>query len=484
VIRKQDLERISQVVWQVPKEFRSDMRAPARIYADEALLEDALEDKSVEQLVNTATLPGVVRYAIAMPDVHQGYGAPVGGVFATQMPDGVISPGAIGYDINCGVRLLASHLRVEEIAPQIKDLASALYRNCPSGVGSEGSVPLNHHQLDEVLENGSEWAAKGSWYARRADLERTEERGRLAKADAALVSKRAKERGKAQLGTLGAGNHFIELDRVAQVYDGQIADRLGLFPEQIVVQIHCGSRGLGHQVCTDYVDSFQQAARDYGIQLPDRELVCAPFESVPGQNYFKAMACAANYAFANRQMLAYHIRRSFEETLAGVVKDFDLDQVYDIAHNMGKVEEHDIDGRQVQVCVHRKGATRAFGPGTSGLPLDLIDIGQPVLIPGSMGTASYVLIGTAGSMAQTFGSTCHGAGRVMSRSQAKKQVRGDQLQAELNGRGIIVRAGSMPGLAEEAPQAYKDVSRVVEVVCTAGIAARVARLEPLAVIKG
>ena len=483
MIRKQDLERINEVVWQVPQGFRGDMRAPARIYADEPLLEDALEDKSIEQLVNTATLPGIVRYAIAMPDIHQGYGAPIGGVFATRLPDGVISPGAIGYDINCGVRLLASHVSVEEIAPQIKDLASALYRNCPSGVGSEGTVRLNPKQLDDVLEQGSEWAVKNG-YARRADLERTEEYGTLPAADAALVSKRAKERGKDQLGTLGAGNHFIEVDRVAQVYDAEVADRLGLFPEQIVVQIHCGSRGMGHQICTDYVSSFQQTVREYKIELPDRELVCAPFDSNAGQNYFKAMACAANYAFANRQILAYHIRRSFEETLAGVVKDFDLHQVYDIAHNMGKVEEHEIEGKRVKVCVHRKGATRAFGPGASVLPDDLRDIGQPVLIPGSMGTASYVLVGTAGSMEQTFGSTCHGAGRVMSRSQAKKQVRGEKLKEELNARGIVIRAGSMPGLAEEAPQAYKDVSRVVEVVVRAGIAKKIARLEPLAVIKG
>lgn len=483
MIRKQDLERLNDVVWQVPQGYRGDMRAPARIYADEALLEDALEDKSIEQLINTATLPGIVRYAIAMPDVHQGYGAPVGGVFATAMPHGVISPGAIGYDINCGVRLLASHVGAEEIALHIKDLAGALYRNCPSGVGSEGSVSLDPKQLDRVLEDGARWALDNG-YARSADLDRTEEFGRLAGADAAFVSRRAKERGKDQVGTLGAGNHFIEVDRVAVVYDVETADRLGLFPDQVVAQIHCGSRGLGHQVCTDYVSRFQQTVRAYQIDLPDRELVCAPFDSEEGQAYLRAMACAANYAFANRQILAHHIRRSFEEVLAGVVSDFDLHQVYDIAHNMGKVEEHTLDGRRVEVCVHRKGATRAFGPGASVLPDDLRDIGQPVLIPGSMGTASYVLVGTAGSMAQTFGSTCHGAGRVMSRSQAKKQVRGDKLRDELASRGIAVRAGSMPGLAEEAPQAYKDVSRVVDVVARAGIAKKVARLEPLAVIKG
>lgn len=483
MIRKQDLERVNEFVWQVPQNFRGDMRAPARLYGDDALVEDALEDKSVEQLINTATLPGVVKYAIAMPDIHQGYGAPVGGVFATQLPEGVISPGAIGYDINCGVRLLASHISQEEIAPHLKDLATALYRNCPSGVGSEGSVPLSVKHLDEVLEDGAEWALKKG-YARHEDLNHTEEFGKMPGANAAAVSKHAKDRGKDQLGTLGAGNHFIEVDRVVEIFDDKAADRLGLFRDQAVVQIHCGSRGLGHQVCTDYVNQFQQSVREYKIDLPDRELVCAPFNSPEGQEYLRAMACAANFAFANRQILAHHIRRSFEETLAGKVKDFDLHQVYDIAHNMGKVEEHAIDGARVKVCVHRKGATRAFGPGSSVLPDDLRDIGQPVLIPGSMGTASYVLIGTPGSMVQTFGSTCHGAGRVMSRTKAKREVRGEKLRDELTARGIVVRAGSMPGLAEEAPQAYKDVSRVVEVVHRAGIGKKVARLEPIAVIKG
>jgi tRNA-splicing ligase RtcB len=483
MIHKANLERIDENIWQVPQTFRGDMRAPARVYADEELLDDALQDESVNQLVNTATLPGVVKYAIAMPDVHQGYGAPVGGVFATRIDDGVISPGAIGYDINCGVRLLASRVSADEIAPYIQDLATALYKNCPSGVGSEGSVSLNAKQLDDVLESGSEWALKNG-YAKQDDLQRTEERGRMSGADAAFVSKRAKARGKDQLGTLGAGNHFIEVDRIAEIFDPATADALGLFPDQIVAQIHCGSRGLGHQVCTDYVNDFQRAARDYKIALPDRELVCAPFDSEPGQAYLKAMTCAANFAFANRQVLAHHIRRSFEQALAGKVRDWNLDQVYDIAHNMGKVEEHLVDGARIKVCVHRKGATRAFGPGSPVLPGNLRDIGQPVLIPGSMGTASYVLIGTRGSMEQTFGSSCHGAGRVMSRSRAKKEVRGDQLRDELSARGIAIRAGSLPGLAEEAPQAYKDVSRVVEVVHRAGIGRKVARLEPLAVIKG
>ncbi len=482
-IRKQDFTRVDEYVWELPKEFRYDMRVPARLYADDELLEDALGDESVTQLVNTATLPGIVKYAIAMPDVHQGYGAPVGGVFATQLPEGVISPGAIGYDINCGVRVLASKIDAEELAPHLNTLANALYKNCPSGVGSEGSTPLTEGKLNHLLEEGAEWT-RANGYASEADLRRTEEFGRITGADASKVSNRAKARGKDQLGTLGAGNHFIEVDRITHVFDATVADALGLFPNQVVVQIHCGSRGLGHQVCTDYVNVFQRSAREYGIQLPDRELVCAPFDSDEGQDYLAAMAGAANFAFANRQVLAHHIRRSFEQTLAGKVRDFRLHQIYDIAHNMGKVEEHEIDGARVKVCVHRKGATRAFGPGSPVLPDELKSIGQPVLIPGSMGTASYILVGTPGSMAQTFGSSCHGAGRVMSRAQAKREVRGDKLRDELTARGIAVRAGSLPGLAEEAPQAYKDVSRVVEVVHRAGIGKKVARLEPLAVIKG
>lgn len=483
MITRDNLERIAECVYQVPQNFRGDMRAPARLYADAELLADALQDESLTQLVNTATLPGIVQYAIAMPDIHQGYGFPIGGVVATRAPDGVISPGGVGYDINCGVRLLASHIHAEELAPQLKDLATALYKNCPSGVGSEGSIPLDAKQLDEVLERGAEWALSNG-YARRDDLARTEEFGRMGGADARAVSSRAKARGRDQLGTLGAGNHFIEVDRVAQVYDAARADQLGLFPEQVVAQIHCGSRGLGHQVCADYVNDFQRAVREYKITLPDRELVCAPLDSPEGQAYFQAMAASANFAFANRQVLAHHIRRSFEEVLAGVVKDFDLFQIYDLAHNIAKFEEHLVAGARVRVCVHRKGATRAFGPGAGELPDDLRALGQPVLIPGSMGTASYVLLGTETAMRETFGSTCHGAGRVMSRAKAKKQVRGEKLREDLAARGIVVRAGSLAGLAEEAPSAYKDVSRVVAVVARAGLARMVARLEPLAVIKG
>jgi len=483
MIEKKHIERVSENVWEIPKTFRHDMRVPVRLYADEELLDTALSDNSVLQLVNTATLPGVVKYAIAMPDIHQGYGFPIGGVVATRLPEGVISPGGVGYDINCGVRLLVSQVSVEEIEPYLEDIASRLYANCPSGVGAHGHLRLSDNELDQVLHEGSRWMLEKG-YASREDLDRTEEFGRISAADAAFVSDHARERGRNQLGTLGAGNHFIEVDRVTEVYDQPTAARLGIYAGNVAVQIHCGSRGLGHQVCEDYVSRFQKTAQDYGIELPDRELVCAPFDSKEGKEYFRAMACAANFAFANRQLLAHMIRRSFEEMLTGEVKNLELQQVYDIAHNMAKVEEHNIDGRSLRVCVHRKGATRAFGPGSSVLPDSLRDLGQPVLIPGSMGTASYVLIGTKGAMEQTFGSTCHGAGRVMSRTKAKKTIRGTVLRDELKSRGILICAGSMSGLAEEAPLAYKDVARVVEVVHMLGIGRKIARLEPVAVIKG
>ena len=483
MLSKEHVERVAEDVWEIPQTFRDDMRVPARLYADADLLDAALSDNSVVQLVNTATLPGVIRYAIAMPDIHQGYGFPIGGVVATRLPEGVISPGGVGYDINCGVRLLVSLMSVAEIHPYLDDIASRLYANCPSGVGSHGQLRLNNTELDQVLHEGSRWMMD-TGYASRHDLDRTEEFGRIPGADAAFVSDRAHERGRNQLGTLGAGNHFIEVDRVAEVYDQAIAARLGIYPDNVAVQIHCGSRGLGHQICEDYVSQLQKSIRDYGIELPDRELVCAPFDSKEGQEYFHAMACAANFAFANRQLLAHMIRRSFEEVLAGKVKNFELQQVYDIAHNMAKVEEHNVAGRSVRVCVHRKGATRAFGPGSNVLPDDLRDLGQPVLIPGSMGTASYVLVGTKIAMQETFGSTCHGAGRVMSRAKAKKMVRGAALRDQLKSRGILICAGSMSELAEEAPAAYKDVSRVVEVVHQLGIGRKVARLEPVAVIKG
>ncbi len=483
MINPDALHKINEYLYEIPQAYRSDMRVPARLYADSVLLEHIQSDKSLDQLVNTATLPGIINYALAMPDIHQGYGFPIGGVIATELPDGVISPGGVGYDINCGVRLLATHLHREEVSPYLDDLASVLFYNCPSGVGQGGSIKLKRGELERIMETGARWALKRG-YATEADLDRTEENGCIDGADAGKVSDRAKKRGQSQVGTLGAGNHFIEVDVVEEVFDDTAARRTGLFPGQIAVQIHCGSRGFGHQICSDYVNRFQKAIHDYGIDLPDRELVCAPLSSPEGQDYLAAMKAAANYAFANRQVLTHLIRRSFEEVLAGKVKNHHVFQVYDIAHNMAKIEEHERHGQKIKVCVHRKGATRAFGPGSLVLPSAYRDIGQPVLVPGSMGTASWVLLGTKGSMNQTFGSTCHGAGRMMSRSKAKKTVWGGDLREEMEAGGIHVRAGSMSGLAEEAPIAYKDVDKVVEVVHGAGIARKLARLVPLAVIKG
>ncbi|HLO29015.1 MAG TPA: RtcB family protein [Anaerolineales bacterium] len=479
----ENLVQISDTEWEIPTYIRSDMRVPVRLFATRELLEQIMDDKSIDQAINTATLPGLVGSVIVMPDMHQGYGFPIGGVAATEYPHGVISPGGVGYDVGCGVRLLSSTIEFESARGEMDRLATLLNKYCPSGVGKEGALKLNLKELDQVLRDGARWALKNG-YATEADLRRTEEMGSLEGADPAQVSDRAKARGREQVGSLGAGNHFIEVEVVDQIFDKEAANAMGLYPGCLTLQIHCGSRGLGHQVCTDYVQEFQNAVHKYGILLPDRELVCAPLDSPEGKAYLGAMRAAANFAFANRQLLAHSARRAFEEIFAPRTRSWHLHQVYDIAHNMAKIETHEIDGRQMKVCVHRKGATRAFGPGSPGLPPEYEKIGQPVIIPGSMGTASWVLAGTEESMKRSFGSSCHGAGRVMSRSKAKKEVNGATLRRELEERGIKIRAGSMPGLAEEAPSAYKDVDVVVETVSEAGIAKKVARLKPVAVIKG
>ncbi len=479
----QDFVQIDKYEWEIPKNFRSDMRTAVRIFATRRLLEESLKDRSVEQAVNATTLPGVVGAVVVMPDMHQGYGFPIGGVAATEYPKGVISPGGIGYDINCGVKLLASSILFEEAEPMLDELASALNHFCPSGVGSKSELHLSEAELDRVCREGMRWVVQRGM-ASEQDMRRSEEQGSLAGADPTQVSRRAKERGRSQLGTLGAGNHFLEVDLVEQVFDMTAANAMGLQQGCLVLQIHCGSRGLGHQVCTDYVQTFQMAVRRYGIHLPDRELVCAPLDSPEGESYLGAMRAAANYAFANRQLLAHKGRQAFETVFASHIKNWHLHSVYDIAHNIGKIETHNVDGKPRKVCVHRKGATRAFGPNAPGLPEEYRSIGQPVLVPGSMGTASWVLTGTQASMERSFGSSCHGAGRVLSRSQAKRSLRGEQLRQQLTQEGIHIRAGSMPGLAEEAPQAYKDVDNVVEIVSGAGIARKVARLRPLIVIKG
>jgi tRNA-splicing ligase RtcB len=480
---KKDFERVDKYIWELPTSYREDMRVPVRLFADSELFDAAFGDRSIEQLVNTATLPGIVKYAMALPDVHQGYGFPIGGVAGIDADDGVISPGGVGYDINCGVRLLASGVDAEEIEPFREDLMSALYQSCPSGLGGDGRVRVSKSELDNLLSNGASWALKQG-LARREDVEHTEERGNLPGADPNQVSERAKERGLSQVGSLGSGNHFLELDVIQEVYDPDVAEALNLRKGQVVVQIHCGSRGFGHQVCDDYVKSLQSAVKKYDIYLPNRQLVCAPIDSPEGQSYYGAMACAVNYAFVNRQVLAMGVREAFERVLAGKVSDFDLRQVYDVAHNIAKFEQHMVNGNRKRLCVHRKGATRCFPPGHEAVPAAYRDVGQPVLVPGSMGTASYVLVGQRKAMDLTFGSTCHGAGRTMSRTQARKEVWGHDLREELEAGGITVRATSMKGLAEEAPLAYKDVSRVVETVHSLGLAHKVARLEPLGVVKG
>jgi tRNA-splicing ligase RtcB len=484
MVKKSDMVRVSEYVWEIPKSHRPDMKVPARIYTSERLLELAFRDRTMEQLVNTAAMPGVVKRVLVMPDAHQGYGPPIGGVVPTRYPDGVISPGAVGYDINCGVRLMTSELIAEEVEDEVGGLISALFRNIPSGVGKGGGArKVGPREMDQVLVKGAAWAVKAG-YGRPEDLERLEEGGAMAGADPAAVSSRAKQRGGPQLGTLGSGNHFIEIQEVVEIYDEEVARAFGLFEGQLTVEIHSGSRGLGHQVCSEYVKSLQSAVQKYNIKLPDRQLVCAPLDSPEGQRYFGAMVSAANYAWANRQCMAHLARRSFEEVLAGKVPGFDLRTVYDVAHNIAKLEEHVVDGRKMKLCVHRKGATRAFGPGHPAVTPIYRAVGQPVLVPGDMGTASYVLVGTADAMEESFGTSCHGAGRVMSRTAAKKMIHGGTLREELEAQGIRVRARSMAGLAEEAPDAYKDIDAVIEVVHGAGLARKVAKLRPLAVMKG
>ncbi|MGD8398508.1 MAG: RtcB family protein [Anaerolineae bacterium] len=484
MVQKSDLVRISEYVWEIPATYRADMKVPARIFTSEAMLDMIFRDRSLDQLINTAAMPGVVKHVLVMPDAHQGYGPPIGGVVPTRYPDGVISPGAVGYDINCGVRLMASELMADDVRGEIDDLITALYRNIPSGVGKGGGARrVSEREMDDVLVKGAAWAVKAG-YGRPEDLERLEEGGRMDGADPSAVSRRAKQRGGPQLGTLGSGNHFVEIQEVETIYDEEVARAFGIFQGQLVVEIHSGSRGLGHQVCSEYVKSLQAAVRKYNIELPDRQLVCAPLDSPEGRQYFGAMVGAANYAWANRQAMAHLAREAFADVLAGTVRRFDLHTVYDVCHNIAKIEEHVVDGRRMKLCVHRKGATRAFGPGHPAVSPVYRDVGQPVLVPGDMGTASYILVGTADAMEASFGTTAHGAGRTMSRTAAKKRIHGGTLRKELEEHGIAVRAGSLAGLAEEAPDAYKDIDSVIEVVHGAGLARKVARTHPLAVMKG
>jgi tRNA-splicing ligase RtcB len=464
---------VSEVLWEIPASARPDMRVPARVFADRELLVAIEGDDSLEQIQNVATLPGVVEAALAMPDVHQGYGFPVGGVAATELPDGVVSPGGVGYDINCGVRLLALPLTEAELGPRREPLVHEISRAVPAGAGKTRGRARRGAEVVSVLEHGPRELGSED------DLERTESRGCLPGADPAAVSERARQRGAGQLGTMGSGNHFVEVQRVAHVFDLGAAQAYGLRDDQVTVLIHSGSRGLGHQVCTDYVKQMDGAMRRFGIELPDRQLACAPASSPEGRAYLGAMAGAANFAWANRQAIANAVRGAVARVL-GAGSAEGTRQVYDVAHNVAKVERY---GGQ-ELLVHRKGATRAFPAGSSEIPDAYREVGQPVFIPGSMGTSSFVLAGEAGSVELAFGSTCHGAGRRLSRTGARKQVSGAELRRELESRGIVVRSPSNKGLAEEAPVAYKDVERVVEIVERAGLSRRVAQLVPLGVVKG
>lgn len=473
-----DLRALAPFLWELPKSLRKDMRVAARVYIDEAGLRAILDDKSLEQLINVATLPGIEEPALAMPDIHQGYGFPVGGVAAIRTEDGVISPGGIGYDINCGVRLLTTPFNFSDLKSQINALARQIQRDVPSGVGRSGGYKLDKHEMNEVLESGMHWACRRG-YADRSDMARTEENGFYRAAAACCVSDEAKSRGMDQLGTLGSGNHFLEIQKVTSIDDKQIAAAFGLSAEQVCIMIHTGSRGLGHQTCTDYVRLMNKNIGSFGIALPDRELACAPFHSTAGQEYFKAMAAAANFAWVNRQLITHQIRKAFQRVLK-TPEAQQLALLYDVSHNIAKLEKY--NGREC--IVHRKGATRSFGPLSDVLPPEYRETGQPVIIPGSMGTSSYVLAGTETSVKSAFGSSCHGAGRALSRMRAKKTLDYGRLIHDLESRGIEVCAGSAQGLLEEAPQAYKNVEQVVGVVAQGGLARVVAKLAPLAVIKG
>lgn len=473
------LRQLDSTLWEIPAETRPDMRVPARVFADEELLEAMLADRSLEQLQNVATLPGVVEAVLAMPDIHQGYGFPVGGVAATAVPDGVVSPGGVGYDINCGVRLLVLPLFEQELGDRKEALVHEISRAIPAGTGKRSELRLEGPALDRLLREGPRVLIEERGIGTQDDLEHTESDGCLAGADPAAVSERAHARGAGQIGTVGAGNHFIELQRVADIFDSKTADTFGLTTGQLTVLIHSGSRGLGHQVCTDYVSLMAGAQDRYGIVLPDAQLACAPQSSPEGRAYLAAMAAAANYAWANRHAMAHAVREAVRKILGDTAAD-GTRQVYDVAHNVAKLETH--GGRPV--LVHRKGATRAFPAGSDEIPAIYRSVGQPVFIPGSMGTSSFVLAGEPGSMERSFGTTCHGAGRRMSRTRARKQITGGELRRELQERGIVVRCPSNKGLAEEAPFAYKDVERVVDVVERAGLARRVAQLRPLGVVKG
>ncbi|MGM0367870.1 MAG: RtcB family protein [Actinomycetota bacterium] len=478
-----DIKKINDYKWEVRRKKDLGMNVPGIIFADKELLDNAIKEKTIDQVINVATLPGIIDASFAMPDIHYGYGFPIGGVAAMDKDSGVISPGGVGFDISCGVRVLRTNLLWEDVKQNIQDIMATLAFSIPKGVGSTSKIKLSSNKLKRLAATGAEWAVSNG-YGWQEDLPFIEEEGCMDGANPDYLSKEALRRGSDQVGTLGSGNHFLEIQVVEQVYDQEIAGAFGLEKGQIAIMIHSGSRGFGHQVCSDFLKLMQQAARKYDIKLADRQLACAPIASDEGRRYYASMACAVNFALANRQCLAHWVRESLEKYFKKPARKLGLSLLYDVSHNIAKMEKHEVNGQQKEICVHRKGATRAFGPDHPDIPKDYKNIGQPVIIPGDLGRYSYVLTGTRKAMSECFGSTCHGAGRLLSRTKAKKSIRGQDLKAELLKKGIVVMADSMSGLAEEAPLAYKDVKNVVNVTQEAGISKKILRLKPLGVIKG
>ncbi len=478
------LQRIDENRWELPQDYKEGMRVPGLIFADDEMIGQITQDQALEQVANVAFLPGIVAASLAMPDIHWGYGFAVGGVAATRVDDGVISPGGVGFDINCGVRMLRTDLTEAEVRPRLRELVDSLYTNVPSGVGSSGRIRLREGEVDRVLSRGAHWAVENG-FGDPGDLAVTEEGGCIAGADPGKVGPRPKSRGAPQLGTLGSGNHFLEVQVVDEIFEPGAAQVMGIVqPGQVTIMIHCGSRGLGHQICGDYLRVVEGALSKYHISLPDRQLACVPVSSNEGQDYLKAMRAGANFAWANRQCIAHWTRESFSQVFGKSWQEMGIYQVYDIAHNIAKIEEHKVNGRKQKLCVHRKGATRAFPPGHPDVPPVYRDIGQPVLLPGDMGRYSFLAVGGERAMEDSFGSTCHGAGRAQSRGAAKRLLKGHDIQRELAEQGILVRARGWASLAEEAPIAYKDVVDVVRVAHNAGLSRRVARMRPIGVVKG
>ncbi len=477
------LEKKGKYVYEIPKDYKKGMRVNGRIFSDERMIDSIIGDNAPEQVANVATLPGIIDAAMAMPDIHWGYGFPIGGVAAMRMEDGVISPGGVGYDINCGVRLVRTDLAAEDIRKNSKDLIDEMYNNVPAGVGKKARIKLKRGQLNDVLDYGVEWAVEEG-YGWEEDKKRIEDNGRMDAADSGKVSGKAKQRGEPQLGTLGGGNHFLEIQKVDEIFDKKAAKAFGIEEGMATVMIHSGSRGCGHQIASDYIRDMERAVKKYGIDLPDKQLACAPIDSVEGKDYFAAMSCGANYAWTNRQLILHWVRESFEKVYNISAEDLGMDLVYDVCHNIAKRESHEVNGGKQEVVVHRKGATRAFAPGRKEVPAKYRDVGQPVIIPGDMGTASYLMRGRKTSMQRSWGSTCHGAGRVMSRTGARKRFRANQIKKELSDKGIYVRAASNKVLEEESPKAYKEVNRVVEITHNAGLSKIVARMVPIGVMKG